>query len=128
MLGNIWNNILDWFQDLDSRSRLVRDFNAFANEAFIAGEVPTLLKADMSRGDRNYKHRYSNWFQSGFRITTFSGRQLSKTELKNVGAVVLSNGPLVRKLVVLGWDTLEVRSDAGKFGLKWQLKDFALLS
>lgn len=35
---------------------------------------------------------------------------------------------LVRRLVVLGWDTLEVQGDEGTYGLRWQLRDYLLLS
>ena len=46
-------------------------------------------------------------------------------EMIEVGKVVLDNEELVRKLIALGWDTLEVHDDKGFNGIKWPLKDFA---
>lgn len=40
-IDNIWNNILDWFNDRSERSRLIRSFNAAAREFFIQVVAPT---------------------------------------------------------------------------------------
>ena len=127
MIGNVWNNIIEWFTDRISRNKLVRSFNIAAREHFVSGYAPTLLKAEISIGDSSYKHQHSDWLCSGFRIKAFSGKQLDRSELKIIGQVVLSNSSLARTLIVLGWDTLEVHGDEGRFGLKWQLKDHMLL-
>ena len=127
MLSNTWNSILEWFQDRSERNKLVRSFNYSARSSFISGIAPTLLKASISKGDSNYRHQFSNWFNSGFRIQAFTGRALSKDELKHIGNVILNDSLLVRKLVVLGWDTLEIHGDTGAFGCKWQLKDYVQL-
>jgi hypothetical protein len=128
MIGNIWSRIIEWFSDFNQRNALIKAFNASARETFICGIVPTLLKASLSRGDRAYRHQHSDWLYSGFRIQAFAGRQLSKDELFGIGAVVLSNDSLVRQLIVLGWDTLEVYGDGARQGLRWQLKDFMALA
>ncbi len=57
-----------------------------------------------------------------------SGRQLTKEEIVAIGATILADAVLIRRLVVLGFDTLEVHGDTGKYGLKWQLKNFLQLS
>jgi hypothetical protein len=123
MLDNLWNNILDWFEDRSERSNLVRSFNSSAKSAFIRGIAPTLLKAKISKGNREYKHQFSNWMNTGFRIQAFAGRQLSKNELIKIANVVMSDEDLVRRLIVLGWDTLEVHTDEGNYGVRFQLKD-----
>lgn len=127
MIANFWNRVLDWFEDRRDRTRLVRSFNKSAKSAFISGAVPTLLSASVSKGDRAYKHSHSHWMYSGFRIAVFSGRQLSRPELRDVGLTVLDNPELSRRLVVLGFDTLEVQPNAGTFGLKWRLRDFLMI-
>jgi hypothetical protein len=38
---------------------------------------------------------------------------------------VLENKELVRRLVALGWDTLEVHDNQGCFGCKWELINYA---
>jgi hypothetical protein len=119
---NIWNNVREWFSDKNERTALIRSFNKSAKDAFIVGLAPTLLKASVSRGNSDFKHNYSKWMSSGFRIVVFSGRQLTKDEMKMIGSVILSDPQLVRKLVVLGWDTVELHGDQGSYGIQWRLK------
>lgn len=128
MFERIWSKINDWFVDRQERNSLMRSFNDSARNAFVAGVAPTLLKATFSRGESSYRHRFSHWMYSGFRIQAFAGRTLSKDELINIGDAVLSDDVLVRRMVVLGWDTLEVHSDVGHLGCRWQLKDFLQLN
>ena len=54
-----------------------------------------------------------------------SGRALTKEELIEIGHAILENQELIRRLVALGWDTLEVQDIKGFYGVKWALKDFA---
>lgn len=61
----------------------------------------------------------------GFRIKALSGRPLNKQEMISISQVVLNNQELVRKLISLGWDTLEVHDNAGYHGVKWKLYDFS---
>jgi len=124
MLDNTWNNILDWFRDRSERAKLIRSFNESARSAFVAGIAPTLLKASISKGESSYKHQFSNWLNTGSRIQAFTGRVLTKDELIHIGKVILDDKVLVRRLIVLGWDTLEIHGDAGAYGCKWQLKDY----
>ncbi|MEE0997720.1 MAG: hypothetical protein U0L74_10200 [Paludibacteraceae bacterium] len=128
MFENTWNFIIEWFQDYGERSKLVRDFNSASKKAFLGGLVPTLLKASVSRGDKSYKHQFSHWLNSGFRIQAFQGRQLSRDELVRIGKVILADDVLIRKLVVLGFDTLEICGDVGSYGCKWQLRDHLQLT
>jgi hypothetical protein len=128
MVINVWNNIIEWFRDRNLRNNLIRSFNASARDAFIAGTAPTLLKASMSKGERSYRHQFSDWLNTGFRIQAFSGKILSKEELIFIGNVILGDDVLVRRMVVLGWDTLEVQGDKGYYGCRWQLKDYLQLN
>ena len=120
----MWNRIVEWFKDRSERTKLLRSFNEAAREAFVVGIAPTLLKARVSRGCANYKHQFSDWLKSGFRIQAFAGRNLTKTEILLIGATVLSDSMLVRRLIVLGFDTLEIHGDVGDYGCRWQLKDY----
>lgn len=127
MLSNTWNRIIEWFSDRSERNKLLRSFNNSAREAFIQGFAPTLLKASISKGEKKFRHQFSNWFNSGFRIQAFTGRPLTKNELLHIGEVILNDDVLVRRLIVLGWDTLEIHGDKGNYGCRWQLKDFIAL-
>ena len=124
MLNNTGNSIVDWFRDRSERNRLLRSFNESARSSFVSGVAPTLLKATISKGEQSYRHQFSDWLNTGFRIQAFTGRVLSKDELIHIGKVILNDSILVRRLIVLGWDTLEIHGDAGSFGCRWQLKDY----
>ena len=127
MLENTWNNILNWFRDRSERAKLVRSFNESAKDSFVAGIAPTLLKASISKGESSYRHQFSSWLNTGYRIQAFTGRILSKDELIHIGKVILNDSVLVRRLIVLGFDTLEIHGDAGTYGCRWQLKDYIAL-
>ena len=117
--------IINWFNDFSERRRLVRHFNRSAKDAFISRMAPTLLETSISRGESAYRHSFSKLFGGGFRIKALSGKPLNRQEMKQIGEVVLGNEELVRKLISLGWDTLEVHDNAGWNGLKWKLYDYA---
>lgn len=127
MFENTWNSVIDWFRDRSERAKLIRSFNDSAKNSFVIGQAPTLLKASISKGESSYRHQFSNWLKTGFRIQAFSGRQLAKDEIKLIGEVILNDNVLIRRLIVLGWDTLEIHGDKGTFGLRWQLKDYVAL-
>ena len=121
----MWHRLIDWFSDVRERYRLVRDFNTMAKQAFISGYAPTLLEARTTIGCLDYRHAFSKFMAGGFRIKALSGDALEKNELIEIGKVVLDNEELVRKLVSLGWDTLEVHDLKGFQGYKWSLKEYA---
>ncbi|MCE2681537.1 MAG: hypothetical protein ACK49D_10145 [Flavobacteriia bacterium] len=123
----MWSRILkvvDWFSDLSERQRVVRNFNLAAREAFVKGYAPTLLEAKTTYGDSSFRHDFSRFMAGGFRIKALSGRALERSEMVEIGNVVLQNSELVRKLISLGWDTLEVHDNTGYNGLKWQLMKY----
>lgn len=117
--------IADWFGEMTERYKLVRDFNVAAKNSFINGDADTLLEAKITRGESAYRHAFSKFMGGGFRIKALSGRPMPKHELIEVGKVVIDNEVLVRKLVSLGWDTLEVHDNHGVSGCKWSLKEYA---
>lgn len=126
----MWNKIMvvaEWFGEMAERYKMVRDFNKAAKYSFIAGSAPTLLEAKITKGDSNYRHEFSKWMGGGFRIKALAGRTMNNIELREIGSVVLDNEELVRKLISLGWDTLEIHANEGVNGLKWPLKDYARL-
>lgn len=109
---------------MSERNRLINDWNHSARESYIAGAVPSLLEASTSMGNSDYRHEMSKWMISGFRIRVKGGRPLIREEIIAVGRIILCNNELVRRLVSLGWDTLEVYDSASKRGCQWALKEF----
>ncbi|MCH3884773.1 hypothetical protein [Tenacibaculum aquimarinum] len=124
----MWHKIIEikeWFGEMSERYRLLKDFNRAAKFSFVQGIAPALLEAKITRGDSAYKHAFSKWMGGGFRIKALSGRSLNQNELIEIGRVVLDNEELIRKMISLGWDTLEVHSNIGYNGTKWPLKKYA---
>ena len=124
MVTRIWNAIVGWFRDRSERVKLINGFNADARDGYVSGEVPVWLTASVSKGTPEYRHAFSKWFSSGFRIKAFTGRQLTKDEIMYIGNIIISNESLVRRLIVLGWDTLEVCGTTGNYGCKWKLIEY----
>lgn len=124
-MWSVFSSIQDWFNDFSERRRLVRNFNLAARDAFISNMAPTLLECSISVGESAYRHAFSKFMAGGFRIKALSGRPLSRNEMISISEVVLSNQELVRKLISLGWDTLEVHDNAGYNGIKYNLYDFS---
>lgn len=127
ILPNFITRITEWFHDRKSRNNLILSFNNEARESYISGIAPVLLNAGVSRGYKAYKHQFSHAFYSGFRIKAFAGRQLTREETIALGKSILSDDTLVRRMVVLGWDTLEIHSDHGNYGCRWQLRDYVMI-
>ena len=112
---------------MSERRKLMNEWNENARTAYITGTVPSLLEASTSVGNSNYRHEMSKYFMSGFRIKVKSGRTLTKEELVAIGRIILYNNQLVRRIVVLGWDTLEVYDSASRKGCQWAFKEFMSL-
>lgn len=121
----MWNRIIEWFGDFKERRKLINEFNTLSRRAFVNGEAETLLHASITKGNFNYKHSFSKFLAAGFRIKALSGRELLKSEMNFIGNIIIENEILVRKLISLGWDTLEVHDNIGKTGLQWQLENHA---
>jgi hypothetical protein len=118
-------DIIDWFSELGERVGLVRNFNRAAKNSFIDGTAATLLQVKITRGESAYRHAFSKFMAGGFRIKALSGKVLPKSDLIEIGKIILDNEQLVRKLIALGWDTLEVHDNKGTQGVKWALKNHA---
>ena len=118
-----WNKIFSWFRDMSERNKLLREWNEEARTSYIQGLVPVLLEANISKGDSRYKHSFSRLLFSGFRIK--GTHSLTKEEILDIGRTILHNQNLVRKMILLGWDTLEILDVVHQRGVKWAFKDFA---
>ena len=122
----LWNRIINWFRDLSERERLINEFNMSARVAFTQLSVGTLLEARSKSGCREFRHECSSFFlPTGFCIKATKGTPLTKDEVLYIGTVILTNEALVRRLFVLGWDTLYVEDIVGNKQAKWAIKEFA---
>ena len=122
----LWNRIINWFRDLSERERLINEFNISARVAFTQLTVGTLLEARSKSGFRDFRHECSSFLlPTGFCIRATKGVPLTKDEILYIGTVILTNETLVRRLFVLGWDTLYIEDIVGNKQAKWAIKDFA---
>ena len=123
--SNSWDCISTWFKDIKDRSVVISEFNNAAQISYVNGKVPYQLKSSKSRGEKLFKHSTSDWLNSGFRISILTDQLVSEKELNRIGLSVLADSKVVRFLITLGWDTLEVVNIKGKIGLHWQLSKWA---
>ena len=122
----MWENISMWFSDLRERRELLRSFNYAAKQAYMFEEVPILLQASITLGRSEYRTNYS-WIRSGFRIKTLtSGYFMQNHEAGVIAMIILSNTTLVRQLITLGFDTLEVGTESGNSIYLWPLIRFSI--
>jgi hypothetical protein len=59
----------------------------------------------------------------GFRIKAETGRPLSRDEVIEIGKAIIGNPMIVRTMITLGWDTLEVHPSNSTSGLQWRLQN-----
>ena len=109
----LWYRIVEWFKDRSNRKRLVANFNDSAKKSFILGVAPVLLNATISRGDSKFKHAFSDWLNSGFRIKAMSGRQLTKDEMKATNnSSQQDNGTTLEKTELISKGNIGITSSA----------------
>ena len=116
-----WNKIIEWFSNNRERNEFIGNFNRAAKQAYIANVAPVYLKAESSRGNSNYRHQFSNFFYHGFRIRMLAGRPLDYDEVTDIGNMLIANTGLIRNLVTLGYDTLEITDIRGNVVANWRL-------
>ena len=123
--SNSWDCITTWFKNIKNRSDVISEFNKAAQNSYIDGKVPYQLKSSKSRGEKKFKHSTSDWRNPGFRISILTDQSVSEKELNRIGLSVLADSKLVRFLITLGWDTLEVVDIKHKKGVHWELTRWA---
>ncbi len=124
---SLWSLMVDWFQDRKDRHYFLKDFNESAKRAFISGHTDILLKASISYGNTNYRHAFSKFMAGGFRIKAEGGRNLGRDEVMSIGKALKDNPTIVRTMISLGWDTLEIHPSNSITGLQWRLNDIIYL-
>lgn len=125
---SIWNLVLEWFKERSDRNVFLREFNNSAKKAFVEGYTDILLKASNSYGNSDYRHTFSKFMSGGFRIKVEGGRSLSRDEVISIGKSIIGNPVIVRTMITLGWDTLEVHTSDSSTGLQWRLQNNIYLS
>ena len=104
---SIWAKIVGWINEYSERKQIIREFNVHANKAWDNGELPVMLKAKISWGNRANKHPASK-LKSGFKVIIYSSEDLDSAICSMIGMAICSDQRTVRKLMRCGFDTLEV--------------------
>jgi len=113
---SVYQFIVDFLYEFRERKALITSFNEIAHMTFVSGNSDRLLRAKSTIGDTNYKHSMSRFFMSGFRIEIRNGSSVSSDEILLIGKIFTSNKHLLRQLMALGYDTLEVYAkDSNKY-------------
>lgn len=118
---NVWSTILSWFKDVSERNKFINSFNDSAKDAFVSGQSDTYLKASTSIGNSSYRHAFSKFLGGGFRIKAEAGGLLTEDDVISIGEIILSDPAIVRLMITLGWDTLEVYPSGSSQGKQWRL-------
>ena len=113
-----------WFNDLSTRTTLIDGFKYYAKKAYVDMVIPTLFEALSKSGDSEYRHEHSSWFKTGFCIKATSGAILNKTDMLYIGKVILMNHSIMRKLYLLGYDTLFIGNPIQGIDAQWAVKEF----
>lgn len=124
---NITNDITQWFSDLNSRSKMLKSFNNAAKAAYVAGVTHFVFKATISRGYSGFKHQFSNALFSGLRILIYNDGKTTRDDIAVIGMAILSNQSLVRHLMLLGWDTLEIVVENSPMQFRWPINEKMLI-
>ena len=103
----MWDDLVTWFTNKRDKYALVKDFNRKASNAWDCGDAPTLLRAKVTWGDSKNKHNFSD-IRSGFRIKAATSGNLEREQCIVIGMIIISDQVLTRKLIRLGFDTLEI--------------------
>lgn len=120
----MWQFIKSWFQQRSERQEFIAQFNFAARQAFIRGQAPTLIQARTTIGNSNYTHAFSKWAAGGFRMKVEAGEPLYEHHLVIIADIILGDQEIVRQMITLGWDTLEIHAAYSKHGLQWKLWDY----
>ena len=120
---NLWNLMLGWFNERNDRQVFLREFNDKARHAYVTGQTDLLLKASSSYGNSDYRHSFSRYMAGGFRIKAEGSRPLSRDEVISIGNSIIGNTMIIRTMITLGWDTLEVHPQDSSSGLQWRLQN-----
>ena len=121
----MWDSIVTWFTSKRDKHALVKDFNRKASNAWDCGDAPTLLRAKVTWGDSKNKHNFSD-IRSGFRIKAATSGNLEREQCILIGMIIMSDQVLLRKLMRVGFDTLEVFSDTSSDGFEAGLRNLLI--
>ena len=125
---SIISKVINFFvKDSAERRRFVDEFNVKAKQSFQTMFIDTLFEAMSCEGAQlpEFRHELSApRAVSGFRIIAKAGEEIPVEAIMALGAMILSDSVLVRRLYLLHWDTLYVADARTGKSVYWKIKDF----
>ena len=123
-----YNKVLNFFvRDSAERRKFINDFNSNAQRSFQNLSVDALFIAEICEGSENetYRHDLSApRFASGIEIKVCGGANIPLDDIILIGRIILLDGPIVRRMYILHWDTLIIRDIRTNRSVDWRIKDF----
>jgi hypothetical protein len=105
------------------KTLIINSLNILFEEQYIKGLTDRLIVVSVTKGDKSYKQSMSvNSLRSGFMLLIKNDDQLSITEAQEISEIILNDKPFIRKLIILGFDTLVVKGNNTQT-LKFKLSD-----
>ena len=125
---SIISKVINFFvKDSAERRRFVDDFNVWAKQSFQTMFIDTLFEAISCEGAQppEFRHELSApRVVSGFRIIAKAGEEIPVEAIMALGAMILSDSVLVRRMYLLHWDTLYIADARTGKSVYWKIKDF----
>lgn len=113
------------------RTVLLKDLNNAFKDGYINGDLEHFCSITTDNGVPAFKHELSHFLRSGIKLTINNDRRLAKSEVIEYGKCVTGDVRFIRKLMVLGYDTLVLypKNHVGDFKyLQISLKKFVDLN
>jgi hypothetical protein len=115
------NLIKKWLTSKNEKFNIVAEFNeSYAND-WDKGDSPFLISASIVKGNKDYKHSSSDTF-SGFRVTINTKQSLNDEVFVTIEKSIASDQELIRKLIRVGFDTLEIFRSSSSHGFESSIK------
>lgn len=125
-LNNLLNALLDGSFE---RMKIINSMNQSFKEVFYSGALDKLCSVSITQGDKDFAHEMSSFiFRSGFKITIKNDSELKDSEIIEISNCILSNKDFIKKLMMLGFDTLIIQGNNTKIGRLFSLKAYANLN
>lgn len=120
-MNTFFRFLADFYSDFLERRRVIKRFNEASKEAYYSGRTDRMAKAYTTIGNSVFRHSMSR-MRSGFCIELLGIDTVTKSEASQVAQVLLENGPFMRQLMAIGYDTLEI--ETGQMLYNWCMSDY----